>query len=135
MIILNFICGFSVGSCSPYLVLLKSDVFYSLVYILPSTYWLSAAVVFFNDSNLFYCCIKDIFFSSNHSRIPRNPKFIDQLPLVEFFFCLSVFQNDWYIDWYFFSLFPPKFPNDPVDYFLNCFFSLPLILLQNYISI
>ena len=112
---------------------LQSDFIHSLLCILPRTHWLLDTLAFFNDSSLVYCCLKDIFFSSNLLRILRNLKFIDQLQPIEFVVCPSIFQNDC-IDWYFFSLFRPNIPNNPLNCFLNCFFSSPLILLQNYIS-
>ena len=100
--------------------------------ILPRTHWLFATLIFFNDSNLVYCCLKDILCSSNLSRILRNPKFINQPPSVKFFVCPSVFRNN-YIDWGFFSLFSPKWPNNSTDCLLFLQFYQSSILLQLYL--
>ena len=97
--------------------------------ILPRTHWLFATLIFFNDSNLVYCCLKNILCSSNLSRILRNPKFINQPPSVKFFVCPSVFRNN-YIDWGFFSLFSPKWPNNPTDCLLFLRPPPPLILVK-----
>ena len=103
-----FILRCTVFNCKLYLVL---KLFHSLVCILPRTHWTFAAFIscLLDLSNLFNCCLKYIFLSSNLSRIPCSPKFNDQIPWLQFFVCLSISQNG-YIDRYFFNSLPLKFP-------------------------
>ena len=103
-----FILRCTVFNCKLYLVL---KLFHSLVCILPRTHWIFAAFIscLLDLSNLFNCCLKYIFLSSNLSRIPCSPKFHDQIPWLQFFVCLSISQNG-YIDRYFFNSLPLKFP-------------------------
>ena len=112
-LVLNFLFGFSVGSCSSFVALDWAIFSFTCVCSSESTVlFLFAAFLFLNDSNLVYCCFKDIFFfySSKNSL-----KF-------QVYWSTSI---NWVlrIDWYF-SLFPPKFPSDPIDSFHNCFFLL-----------
>ena len=95
--VLNFLFGFSVGSCSAFVALDWAIFSFTCVCSSESTVLcLIAAFLFLNDSNLFYCCFKDIFFfySSKNSL-----KF-------QVYWSTSI---NWVlrIDWYF-SLFPPK---------------------------
>ena len=109
---LNFLFCFSVGSCSAFVALDRAIFSFTCVCSSENTVLcLFAAFLFLNDSDLVHCCFKDIFFfySSKNS--------------LKFQVCWSTSIN-WvfHIDWYFFSLFPLKFPSNPIDSFHNCFF-------------
>lgn len=70
-LLLNIIFSFYVGFFSAFLTLLQSKFL-----IHPILDWLFTTLAIFNDFNLAYCCLKDIFFSCNLSRSPRNPNLL-----------------------------------------------------------
>ena len=121
-LVLNFLFGFSVGSCSAFVALDWAIFSFTCVCSSESTVlFLFAAFLFLNDSNLVYCCFKDLFF----------------LFFQEFFKIPSLLINFHKLNssyWLILQLISSKISKWS-DWFLpQLFFSSPLILLQNYIS-
>ena len=98
----------------------KLQLVHSWIFCPIYTLTLFATLVFFNTSNLVHCCWKDIFLTSVYAGVPWSSIFINQLPSVDFFVCLSVFQND--------------FIDTLSAYFLQYFQMIQLMLLIHHIN-